>query len=84
VKTYLDELHSKEEDPTSAEWKYTVLENISNNYLPRSTHYTEDLKIAFRLWDAVCKGVQTSGNLVKESEKKTWNEANEWLRAHRF
>jgi hypothetical protein len=52
-------------------------------YFPQSEDCIGDLKTAFKLWDAVFAGVKASGNLVKESDKTFWGEANEYLAARR-
>ncbi|KAF2009073.1 hypothetical protein BU24DRAFT_90435 [Aaosphaeria arxii CBS 175.79] len=82
MKSYLDELHNQSE-PTSAKAKEQVRETVSTRYFPQSEDFDNDLKLAFDLWDAVFQGVKTSGNLVKESEKKQWSEADEWLASMR-
>lgn len=82
VKSYLDEL-CNDPDPTSAEAKQRMKETAATRYFPQSVDLISDLHTAFELWDAVYEGVKTSGGLLKESEKKQWNEANEWLSARR-
>ena len=82
VKSYLDELYT-DADPTSAEVKAKVREMAATRYFPQSTNLIEDLDIAFTLWDAVYDGIKNSGDTLKESEKKQWTEANEWLSARR-
>ncbi|KAF2705855.1 PIN domain-like protein [Pleomassaria siparia CBS 279.74] len=82
VKSYLDELLA-DSDPTSAEAKARVSETASTRYFPQSENFAGDLKTAFELWDAVFEGVKSSGNLLREQEKKQWNEANEWLAGRR-
>jgi hypothetical protein len=82
VKSYLDELLA-DADPTSAEAKARVQETASTRYFPQSENFSGDLKTAFELWDAVFEGVQNSGTLLKDAEKKTWAESNEWLAGRR-
>jgi hypothetical protein len=82
VKSYLDELLA-DADPTSAEAKARVQETASTRYFPQSENFVGDLKTAFELWDAVFEGVKSSGTLLKDGEKKTWAEANEWLAGRR-
>lgn len=82
VKSYLDELFTQA-DPTSAEAKAQVQETASSRYFPQSENFAGDLKTAFELWDAVFEGVKTSGNLLKESDRKIWTETNEWLSVRR-
>lgn len=59
------------------------METASTRYFPQSENFAGDLKTAFELWDAVYEGVKSSGNLIKESEKRQWNDANEWLAPRR-
>lgn len=82
VKSYLDELLA-DPDPISAEAKARVQETASTRYFPQSENFAGDLKTAFELWDAVYDGVKSSGNLLREQEKKQFNEANEWLAGRR-
>ena len=82
VKSYLDEVVANA-DPTSPETKAAVLETASTRYFPQSEDFVGDLKTAFALWDAVFEGVKGSGNLIKDSEKKFWGEADGWLGARR-
>lgn len=58
-------------------------ETASTRYFPQSEDFAGDLKTAFELWDAVYEGVKSSGNLLKDPEKKPWNEANDWLAGRR-
>lgn len=78
AKSYLDELEA-DEDPTSNETKQKVQHIAAVRYFPQSTNFIEDLGTAFGLWDAVYAGVKNSGPVLKESEKKQWADANEWL-----
>ena len=80
VKSYLDELYT-DSDPTAAETKQRVRETAATRYFPQALDLVGDLQTANKLWDAVYEGVKSSGNAVKESEKKQWAEANEWLAA---
>lgn len=82
VKSYLDELLN-DTDSTSLETKTRVKETAAGRYFPQSQDLIGDLKTAFELWDAVYDGVKNSGPVLKDSEKKQWAEANEWLAARR-
>lgn len=78
VLTYLNGI-----DPTSADSKAETLDKCATDYFIHMVDFEGDLRIAFELWDAVYEGVKTSGNLVKESDKKIWTEANDWLTPRR-
>ena len=82
VKSYLDELYT-DEDPTAAATKERVRETAASRYFPQALDLVGDLNTAGNLWDAVYDGVKNSGSVLKESEKKQWAEANEWLAARR-
>lgn len=82
VKSYLDELFNDAE-PLSTQSKERVQEMAATRYFPLSLNLREDLNTAFVLWDAVYDGVKNSGSTLKESEKKQWAEANEWLSIRR-
>lgn len=82
VKSYLDELFNQP-DPTATDAKEQVKETASTRYFPQSENFIGDLDTAFKLWDAVFEGVKSSGNLVKESDKKLWSDANAWLTPRR-
>ncbi|KAJ4355560.1 uncharacterized protein N0V89_003578 [Didymosphaeria variabile] len=78
VKSYLDELIT-DPDPTSANTKERVRETAANRYFPQALDLIGDLQTAGQLWDAVYDGVKNSGSALKESEKRQWAEANDWL-----
>ncbi|KAI9820999.1 MAG: hypothetical protein M1826_000778 [Phylliscum demangeonii] len=80
VKSYLDELAAYP-DPTSAEAKDTAQAKGATEWFAHSIDMRGDLEIAFRLWDAVYKGVQAAGKEVKSGDR--WAEVDEWLRARR-
>lgn len=82
MKSYLDELFN-DPDPSSPEAKVRVQETTSNRYFPQSEDIVGDLKKAFGLWDAVFEGVKNAGNVLKDSEKKYWIQASEWLSVRR-
>ncbi|KAF2743586.1 hypothetical protein M011DRAFT_219635 [Sporormia fimetaria CBS 119925] len=76
VKTYLDEL-------ATGRPKEDVQDDARRLWFPRAEDLLADMETAFKLFDAVNKGVQASGNLVKESEKQGWKQASEWLAKRR-
>jgi hypothetical protein len=70
-------------DPGSAEAKARVRDSTIKRYFPQSLDVLGDLDVAFSFWDAVYEGVKTSGNVIKDEDKKYWDEANEWLKTKR-
>ncbi|KAI9831325.1 MAG: hypothetical protein M1819_005099 [Sarea resinae] len=80
VKSYLDELMAQP-DPTSPATRDTVKAKGPNEWFWHVVDFTGDLEIAFRLWDAVFKGVQAAGSDVKDSTM--WADADAWLAQRR-
>jgi hypothetical protein len=81
VKSYLDELLAGKNDPTSQASKEAIMENLSSRFFPQCQDIEEDLKTAFKLWDAVYAGVKSAGDLI--NDQQVWHETNEWLAARR-
>lgn len=82
MKSYLDEMFNDAE-PGSAEAKARVRDSTIKRYFPQSKDVLGDLDVAFEFWDAVYAGVKSSGSVMKEADKKYWDEANEWLKSKR-
>jgi hypothetical protein len=82
VKSYLDEL-SNNQEPTAAATKAAVKETAATRYFPQSLKFIEDLEGAFAIWDAVARGVKSTGQLIPEKDRRTWSEADNWLAPRR-
>ncbi|KAI9798257.1 MAG: hypothetical protein M1825_005390 [Sarcosagium campestre] len=80
VNLYLEEINREPADP-SAKRKKTIKEQDVVKLLPNSVDLPADLDTAFRLWDAVVRGVQAAGELVEDSS--AWPEADSWLKSRR-
>jgi hypothetical protein len=78
MKTYLDELINF---PVrrAKESKEAARDVCAEKYFPQITDFAGDLESAFHLWDAVFSGVKQHSNLFKDSDRKTWTDANEWF-----
>ncbi|KAK2767003.1 hypothetical protein FQN54_006320 [Arachnomyces sp. PD_36] len=75
VRTYLDDL-PQNPDPTSPSVRAEAKEK-GKEWFQHSESFGDNLGMAFRIWDAVYKGVQTAGK--EAGDVKLWDEANEWL-----
>ena len=83
VKHYLDEL-AAQSDPTSSTARESIKEKGSKSWFPHAVDFADNLASAFELWDAVYAAVEVaSTDLVKEADKKNWNQVNEWLKERR-
>lgn len=79
VRTYLDDL-PLQANPTSPEARAEV-KSKGKEWFQHSESFTNNLDLAFKLWDAVYKGTQNAGKEVKDS--KLWSDANKWLSERR-
>ncbi|OQE27803.1 hypothetical protein PENSTE_c004G02699 [Penicillium steckii] len=79
VRTYLDDL-PLQANPTSPEARAEV-KSKGKDWFQHSESFTNNLDLAFKLWDAVYKGTQNAGKEVKDA--KLWSDANKWLSERR-
>ncbi|KAI9820963.1 MAG: hypothetical protein M1832_003435 [Thelocarpon impressellum] len=76
VKSYLDEL-AAQPDAVSTLAKAQAKAKGAEEWFPHSVDIAGDLDVAFRLWDAVHKGVKAAGAEFKD--QKTWADVDGWL-----
>ncbi|KAJ5932368.1 hypothetical protein N7516_006857 [Penicillium verrucosum] len=79
VRTYLDDL-PLQANPTSPEARADVKAK-GKEWFQHSESFIGNLDLAFKLWDAVYAGTQSTGNEFKEA--KFWGDANKWLAERR-
>lgn len=79
VRTYLDDL-LHQTNPTSPETRAEVKAK-GKEWFQHSESFAGSLDIAFRLWDAVYKGTQSTGREFNDT--KLWDGANKWLAERR-
>ncbi|KAJ5607342.1 hypothetical protein N7537_003961 [Penicillium hordei] len=79
VRTYLDDL-PLQANPTSPEARADVKAK-GKEWFQHSESFIGNLDLAFKLWDAVYAGTQSTGKEFKEA--KLWEEANKWLAERR-
>ncbi|KAI9678574.1 MAG: hypothetical protein M1817_005631 [Caeruleum heppii] len=80
VKSYLDEL-AAEPNPTSPERRSEAKAKGAEAWFPHSVDMAGGLASAFRLWDAVLRGVKAADGVVTGVD--TWIEVDEWLKDRR-
>ncbi|CAG8009254.1 unnamed protein product [Penicillium nalgiovense] len=79
VRTYLDDL-PLQANPTSPEARADVKAK-GKEWFQHSESFIGNLDLAFKLWDAVYTGTQSTGKEFKEA--KFWEDANKWLAERR-
>ncbi|KAI3300683.1 hypothetical protein DTO002I6_1406 [Penicillium roqueforti] len=79
VRTYLDDL-PLQANPTSPEARADVKAK-GKEWFQHSESFIGNLDLAFKLWDAVYVGTQSTGKEFKEAE--LWEDANKWLAERR-
>ncbi|KAK4870601.1 hypothetical protein LT330_004949 [Penicillium expansum] len=79
VRTYLDDL-PLQANPTSPEARADVKAK-GKEWFQHSESFVGNLDLAFKLWDAVYAGTQSTGKEFKEA--KFWEDANKWLAERR-
>ncbi|QQK44121.1 Posttranscriptional regulation nuclease (Mkt1), putative [Penicillium digitatum] len=79
VRTYLDDL-PLQANPTSPEARADVKAK-GKEWFQHSESFVGNLDLAFKLWDAVYAGTQSTGKEFKEA--KLWEDANKWLAERR-
>ncbi|KAJ5199919.1 DNA repair protein (XPGC) [Penicillium cf. griseofulvum] len=79
VRTYLDDL-PLQANPTSPEARADVKAK-GKEWFQHSESFIGNLDLAFKLWDAVYAGTQSTGKEFKEA--KFWEDANKWLAERR-
>ncbi|CAI7675204.1 unnamed protein product [Penicillium palitans] len=79
VRTYLDDL-PLQANPTSPEARSDVKAK-GKEWFQHSESFIGNLDLAFKLWDAVYVGTQSTGKEFKEA--KFWEDANKWLAERR-
>ncbi|OQE10366.1 hypothetical protein PENVUL_c004G00644 [Penicillium vulpinum] len=79
VRTYLDDL-PLQANPTSPEARADVKAK-GKEWFQHSESFIGNLDLAFKLWDAVYAGTQSTGKEFKEA--KFWESANKWLAERR-
>ncbi|KAF7530657.1 hypothetical protein PCG10_000166 [Penicillium crustosum] len=79
VRTYLDDL-PLQANPTSPEARSDVKAK-GKEWFQHSESFIGNLDLAFKLWDAVYAGTQSTGKEFKEA--KFWEDANKWLAERR-
>ncbi|KAJ6184600.1 XPG N-terminal [Penicillium mononematosum] len=79
VRTYLDDL-PLQANPTSPEARADVKAK-GKEWFQHSESFIGNLELAFKLWDAVYAGTQSTGKEFKEA--KFWEDANKWLAERR-
>ncbi|KAJ5496742.1 DNA repair protein (XPGC) [Penicillium fimorum] len=79
VRTYLDDL-PLQANPTSPEARADVKAK-GKEWFQHSESFIGNLDLAFKLWDAVYAGTQSTGQELKEA--KFWEDANKWLAERR-
>ncbi|KAJ6139665.1 XPG N-terminal [Penicillium samsonianum] len=79
VRTYLDDL-PLQANPTSPEARADVKAK-GKEWFQHSESFIGNLDLAFKLWDAVYAGTQSTSKEFKEA--KFWEDANKWLAERR-
>jgi len=83
VKTLLDDTPAQESLQARAERKA----KFPDTFVPFSTHFAEDLDIAYALFEALCEGVQSLDAAKEPSAKvvakSTWETARKYLELRR-